>query len=174
MSKAVMNNKFCLALGVCLSASLLLSMGAVSQQPSYKAKASPKIVTEYADSRLEISLDEPQGLSPVASAVSPRIIVEYADSILTLDLEPPVPLVQPSTPTPTPAPTPEPPPEPEQPVLEPGQPQPPPEPIPKPTPVPSSPTPWWLEPQWLVSAIIGGLACIAGIIRLVIVLRRRS
>lgn len=163
MSKAVLNNKFCLALGVCLSVFLLLSMGAVSQQHLYKAKAFPKIVTGYADSRLEISLDEPQGLSPVVSAVSPRIIVEYADSILTLDLEPPVPLVQPSTPMPTPTPTPEPLPEPEQPVLEPG-----------PTPVPSSPTPWWLEPQWLVSAIIAGLACIAGIIRLVIVLRRGS
>lgn len=172
MSKAVMTNKFCLALGVCLSALLLLSIGAVSQQHLHKAKAFPKIVTEYADSRLEISLDEPQGLSPVASAVSPRIIVEYADSILTLDLETPVPLVQPSTPTPTPTPTPEPPPEPEQPVLEPGQPQPPPEPIPEPTPETPTSTSWWLEPQWLISIIIAGIACIAGIIRLVIALRR--
>ena len=51
------------------------------------------------------------------------------------------------------------PPKPEQPTVE-------------PTPVPPSPTPWWLEPKWLISVIIAGLACIVGIIRLVIVLRR--
>jgi len=41
------------------------------------------------------------------------------------------------------------------------------------TPATPSTTPWWLEPQWLTSIIIAGLACIVGIIRLVIVLRRR-
>ncbi len=35
-----------------------------------------------------------------------------------------------------------------------------------------TPNPWWLEPQWLISIIIAGIACIAGIIRLVIALRR--
>lgn len=57
------------------------------------------------------------------------------------------------------APTPAVPPKPEQPTVE-------------PTPVTPPPTPWWLEPQWLISIIIAGLACIVGIIRLVIVLRR--
>lgn len=75
---------------------------------------------------------------------------------------PPSALTPTPAPTPTPTPTPTVPPKPEQPVLEPVE----------PTPVPSSPTPWWLEPQWLISIIIAGLACIMGIIRLVIVLRR--
>jgi len=71
-----------------------------------------------------------------------------------------VPPTQPTpAPTPTPTPTPTVPPKPEQPTVE-------------PTPVLPSPTPWWLEPQWLISIIIAGLACIVGIIRLVIVLRR--
>ena len=257
-----------------------------------------RILAEYADSVLSLELQKSEQLSLQAATVSPRILVEYADSILSLNLEPPVPLVQPTTPTPTsppepgPTPTPtrtpepSPTPIPEQPVLEPGQPyvdlyghmtdiivgdeiilylsvvnpitspgtlvvqltlripsgwsitssgfahgagglrtntyeigrgpnpqeidvhilanepyegdvmgymdyyfkeeaetkyhnearlpvtaklaQPTREPPSELVPVTPSPTPWWLQPQWLVPVIIAGLACIIGVIRLII------
>lgn len=136
-----------------------------------------RILAEYADSVLTKDLQKPEQLSHQAASISPKILVEYADSILSFNLEGPTGILpalampSPSTSTPvptptqtpaptvTPSPTPAVPPKPEQPSVE-------------PTPVVPSPTPWWLEPQWLISIIIAGLACIVGIIRLVIVLRR--
>lgn len=42
-----------------------------------------------------------------------------------------------------------------------------------PAPVLPTPTPWWHEPQWLIPVIIAVIACIAGIIRLLVMLGRR-
>ena len=134
------------------------------------AKEDPaRILTEYADSIFTQDLQKPEQLSQQAASVSPRILVEYADSVISLNLErptgilptPSVPSPSQSAPTPTatPSPTPVVPLKPEQPSAE-------------PTPVVPSPTQWWLEPQWLISIIIAGIACIVGIIRLVIILRR--
>jgi len=133
------------------------------------------IVVEEADSILSQELQESSELGHQATDVSPRILVEYADSILSLNLErSPEIIPAPAPPQPTPTPTPTPSPKPEQPTEETEKPGPPAGDTPEPTPIPSSPTPWWSEPQWLISTIIGGLACIAGIIRAVIALKRRS
>lgn len=109
------------------------------------------IVVEDADSILSRELQESSELGHQTTEVSPRILVEYPDSILSLNLERPLAVVPALTPLGPPA----------------GG-------TPEPTPIPPSPTPWWSEPQWLISTIIGSLACIAGIIRLVIALRKHS
>ena len=47
------------------------------------------------------------------------------------------------------------------------------QPQPEPAPTPFVPTPWWREPQWLVPVVIASIACIAGIIRLFVMLGRK-